>query len=309
MSSRDDLDAERSKKIEHMLMYLGLHTRSFGCPDPMYFDNALPAYSSMLAPIIADAGSNNREIDATAAALPRIDGNVMFGSEDEGEFTLIGCHPMSFYERKRFVSAGGGLFKPPPGVEGEDARSVLTPLTPILQIRKVVVGTDGRGIPHSPAYMARLASRKNKWVQLIGGELIGDMSLAYLGFGMAVGISAAAATRWSISLRFEPESPGLCFITDPTGIREFFRFRDVPEGKARRSALVGWVTDHWRVSRKDPNDEIYVREHLRGVREFSWRSLAGSIHIPELDVKKDAAAKEKRKRMPAHEALRRRRLK
>ena len=313
MSSRDDLDEARARRIEEMLMYLGLHTRGFGCPEPRYYHKAMPAYGATIRQIIANAGRNTREIDITAANLPRIDGNVMYKNENKGgAFTLIGCHPMSFEARRRFIFAGGGILQPPPGIAYDlSIHKLVTPLTPVLEIRKVNIDINGQGVPSSPAYMAKPTMLGGRWVQLVGGEPAGKNgeSLAALGFNIAVGMTMTMKTTWTVNLQFAPEAPGLCFITDPTGVREFFRFRDVPEGKARRSALVGWVTDHWRASRKDPNDEIYVREHLRGTRDFSWRSLSGSINIPEVDVKRNEEIEVRRKRLPAAEALRRRRLK
>jgi hypothetical protein len=306
-----DRDHKRASEIEHMLMYLGLYTRTFGCPDPMFFDDALPAYSTMFWQVVGNAGRNSREIDARAEAMSRIEGVAMFGNDRrDGGYTLIGCRPLSYHARQRLFFAGGGLLRSPAGMGSldRDARRLMTPLTPILQVRKVEVDDGGRGVAIAPAYMARPAAMRDRWMQLVPGEMFdGDMPLAYLGFSIAVGMTATMATTWAVSLKFDPESPGLRFVTDPTGIREFFRFRDVPEGRARRAALANWVADHWRALRNSPEDEVYVRTHLRGARGFSWRGLEGSIHVPDSDTKLAEEAAARRRRMPAAEAIRRRR--
>jgi hypothetical protein len=68
-------------------------------------------------------------------------------------------------------------------------------------------------------------------------------------------------------------APALALITDPTGVKELWKFRDVPPGARRRAALLHWVNDHWRMDRHDPDVETYVRKHLRGARSFSHGDL------------------------------------
>lgn len=74
-------------------------------------------------------------------------------------------------------------------------------------------------------------------------------------------------------------APALSLITDPTGVKELWKFRDLPLGAKRRSALLHWVNDHWRMDRHDPDVETYVRKHLRGARSFSHGDL--SIDVQE----------------------------
>lgn len=77
---------------------------------------------------------------------------------------------------------------------------------------------------------------------------------------------------WRVSLGYVG-CPSIAFITDPIGVREVFRLRDIPEGRSRRAALRHWVKEHWRSSRTDPAEEVKVREHLRGATEFTWNGL------------------------------------
>jgi len=85
-------------------------------------------------------------------------------------------------------------------------------------------------------------------------------------------ILAARLSRldnWQVNISAGmPQSVTL--LTDPVGVKEWFRLRDVPDGKNRRSALLHWVSKHSRQSRKDPESEIQVRAYLRGASEWDW---------------------------------------
>jgi hypothetical protein len=91
--------------------------------------------------------------------------------------------------------------------------------------------------------------------------------------------------EWAVALGLE-DSPSVRFVTDPTGMKEVFRIRDLPEGRDRRSALMTWVSDHWRQDRHDPDIERYVRSHLRGAVSFSWRGMEGEIIPSQFDLEK-----------------------
>jgi hypothetical protein len=104
-----------------------------------------------------------------------------------------------------------------------------------------------------------------------------------------VSLHTAIALRqryeWAVSLGLE-ESPSIRFATDPTGIKEVFKIRDLPEGRDRREALMNWVSDHWRQDRADPDLEIYVRRHLRGATKFTWRSMNCELLPSTFDMEK-----------------------
>lgn len=105
--------------------------------------------------------------------------------------------------------------------------------------------------------------------------------------------------EWHVALGYE-DGPTLTFPTTPTGSREVFRLRDIPNGKSRRSALQNWVTEHWR--RPAPVDEndatILVREHLRGALKFTWNGLRCTITPSQYDVNRNTKLAEDR-RQPA----------
>ena len=100
---------------------------------------------------------------------------------------------------------------------------------------------------------------------------------------MLIGVSLRHRYEWSTCIGFH-KSPSVRFATDPTGIKELFRLRDVPDGKDRRDALMTWVSDHWRQKRRDPEIETYVRKHLRGSTKFDWRGMECEIVPAAFDV-------------------------
>lgn len=102
---------------------------------------------------------------------------------------------------------------------------------------------------------------------------------------VAIGYQFSNEFFWNVYLGYEGY-PGISIITDPTGAKEVFRLRDIPEGKKRRQALRNWVKEHSRKSRKDDGDEIQVRKHLRGADTFVWNGLKCKI-TPSLDAQKE----------------------
>lgn len=96
---------------------------------------------------------------------------------------------------------------------------------------------------------------------------------------IAYGLSYTRQSQWLIGLQRDRQ-PAILLPTDPVGVREIFRMRDIPEGKKRRASLIGWVDAHYRKKHDDPTAEIYVRKHLRGGTRFVWNGLACSINPP-----------------------------
>lgn len=100
---------------------------------------------------------------------------------------------------------------------------------------------------------------------------------------LATGVALRQRYEWAVCLGLE-HSPSVRFATDTTGIKEIFKIRDLPEGRDRRDALLGWVGEHWRQDRNDPEIEIYVRKHLRGRTEFTWRGMQCELLPSQFDV-------------------------
>lgn len=99
----------------------------------------------------------------------------------------------------------------------------------------------------------------------------------------------AAALRfryeWSVSIG-RPDTPSFRFATDATGIHAMLKEREKGES-GRREALKSWVSDHWRQSRSDPDEEIYVRKHLRGGEAFQWRGYQCEWQASQFDVERN----------------------
>lgn len=93
---------------------------------------------------------------------------------------------------------------------------------------------------------------------------------------MAIGLYAYRKERWRVVLGLDG-CPSIGFVTDPIGVKEVFRLRDVPEGARRRAALRHWVTSHWRQTRIDSRTAREVRAHLRGTTQFAWNGFTCRI--------------------------------
>jgi hypothetical protein len=102
--------------------------------------------------------------------------------------------------------------------------------------------------------------------------------------------------EWAVALGLD-NSPSIRFATDPTGIKEVFRIRDLPAGRDRREALLNWVTQHWRQDRRDSDVEVYVRKHLRGATAFNWRGMNCELLPSQFDIDKRDQLKAEREAM------------
>lgn len=114
----------------------------------------------------------------------------------------------------------------------------------------------------------------------------GDTSNDELCIRLAHGVELRREYLWSVLLG-EPGVPRARFVTDPLGVREAFRLRDIPPGKARRAALRHWVKNHWR-KRRDPSadERTFIREYLRGVTAFGWNGLGCTIEPSRDDLRR-----------------------
>ena len=89
--------------------------------------------------------------------------------------------------------------------------------------------------------------------------------------------------EWAIILGHE-NTPSVRFATDPTGLKELLRLREIRQGAFRRDAVLNWVVDHWRQNRADKDCETYVRRHMRGGDRFEWEGFQVEIVPAEFDV-------------------------
>jgi len=109
----------------------------------------------------------------------------------------------------------------------------------------------------------------------------------------ALGIWKARREQWRVYFSIDGK-PGIELPSDPVGVRAAFRLRDIPPGKSRRAALLHWVTEHWRMNRYDPTEEVLVREHLAGQRAFAWNGLRCKITPSRIDQDRAEESTERR---------------
>jgi len=101
--------------------------------------------------------------------------------------------------------------------------------------------------------------------------------------GLAISMALHQRYEWAVNIGFE-NTPSARIVTDPTGMKELFRLRDVAPGRDRRDMLMTWVSDHWRQDRRDDDVETYVRKHLRGGTKFDWRGMECEIVPARFDI-------------------------
>lgn len=138
-----------------------------------------------------------------------------------------------------------------------------------------------------------LAYQGNRWLTLGGANCRREFrGRAYhnaewcAAAKLSLSIQFSREYYWMVELGYE-DCPTVSFATDPTGVREVFRLRDIPEGKGRRAALRNWVREHWRKKRDARQDLTYVREHLRGAEQFSWNGMYCRIRPSSDDLRRN----------------------
>jgi hypothetical protein len=123
-----------------------------------------------------------------------------------------------------------------------------------------------------------------------------------------MGIAQSVDNYWKVETRFDSICPSLTLLTDAIGVKEFWKLRDVPEGKKRRAALLHWVDQHWREDRNDPEVEIYVRKHMRGHEDLRQGSFTAKIIPSKKDKLDEEVAKKDREAMRKSKTDKRKRV-
>jgi len=99
--------------------------------------------------------------------------------------------------------------------------------------------------------------------------------------------------NWRVEVGYQG-LPSLSLVMSPEGILEAFKFRDIPAGKKRRSALRHWVESFWR--KKSTTDEkVQVRKHLRGNLTFTMDGLNFRIIPSDFDLQQNNELKLRRR--------------
>lgn len=94
-----------------------------------------------------------------------------------------------------------------------------------------------------------------------------DLALAYL---------CCQCTDWTLKIIDSKTGIGLKTFFSKEKAYEFFRDREIKNGKKRRTALKHIVSDYEREVPK----KVLVKEHLRGDMEFEWRNLKFKLYSP-----------------------------
>lgn len=149
------------------------------------------------------------------------------------------------------------------------------------------IGLTGTGIVDLLAHNHPAGARRVAIPHIYGAVSKNDErynAQTALDIDMAQGISLRREYLWSVLLG-EPGIPRARFSTDPTGVRQVFKLRDIPPGKERRTALRHWVSEHWRKRRPPSADDwIFVKAHLRGAHTFVWQNLHCTIEPSRRDL-------------------------
>lgn len=101
----------------------------------------------------------------------------------------------------------------------------------------------------------------------------------------AVGHQKKQQGEWAVLIS-KNKGMSIRFGTDTTGIKNVFKYRDVPTNKKRRETLLHWVGDHYRKSRNNPEDLIYIQEYMRGATKFEWAGFTCEIVPSKVDLLK-----------------------
>jgi len=127
-----------------------------------------------------------------------------------------------------------------------------------------------------------------KWTSLLnGGSFVAGCEGDRYNCSLNILIGAALAQRyeWSAIFLFK-NGFKLRFGCSAKGALELFKDRDRPE-EGRRKSLLHWVRRHWRQT-SDPDTARAVRQHLRGITNFSWRGMSVSVIPAEFELEKGA---------------------
>lgn len=305
--------ANAPKEIDQLLTYMALCERqSIHVPSSQEYDGAILVPDPQFA-AFASLGT----LQSVAARTDSLSCKLVFIRRDEfGEYSL------SLIKDTRALFSEAWLsFRNLPLVTSE-----IVELLPILkrndgrliQIKECNLDLDGKIDLIDVYYAARTvnvdsyfkphklyipssyhAPQSHKGMKFSGGDVISSILTTALWHAVSV------QTRWQIRFRIGENTPSVGILTDPTGAKDFLKFRDIPHGKKRRAALIHWVETHWRQDRNDPDVEIYVRKHMRGATSTTWCGMDASIIVPSIDLKAKDDEVLKRKRLSAKQLTRR----
>jgi hypothetical protein len=145
----------------------------------------------------------------------------------------------------------------------------------------------------NPAFLLEFIHGEMRCISSESDIVFRQKGLSFLAPFMC-GLAQSLRSYWLVRTRFDAICPSLTLLTDATGVKEFWKLRDVPPGKSRRAALLHWVDQHWRQMRNDPDVETFVREHMRGDQSLTHGSFSAEITPSERDTLDAERAKSER---------------
>lgn len=157
---------------------------------------------------------------------------------------------------------------------------------------EVRINHDFIGTDKATGTVVRVDTFRRKKPQAYGLGLPSTDAAGNL-FLTACSVAFSLRYEWLVVIGAE-DNASILVPVERMACKELFRLRDIPEGKARRAALLHFVTQHWKRSRSQAPAEdpaVFVREHLRGQTKFTWNGLTCEVIPPKYDVERLAAAK------------------
>lgn len=129
---------------------------------------------------------------------------------------------------------------------------------------------------YNPDWLIAFRDGQMEKVHSDSDQLFRDKGLSFLA-PFLCGLAQSLGSYWLVRTRFDDVCPSLTLLTDPTGVKEFWKLRDIPSGHRRRTALLHWVEQHWRQTRSDPDVEAFVRKHMRGETDIKQGKFEAHI--------------------------------
>lgn len=168
-------------------------------------------------------------------------------------------------------------------VSPKEVRGIAKRITPfIVEMSQAQINHDAT---YETSRILLGSFNGSDWIDIVNRQ--GEQPLKIIYEKQNISIAICQQFLWPAHWRAIVETQIGCsmgFMTDPSGAREIFRWRDIPEGKERRAAIRHWVTDHWRQKKNSPEDLAWVRKHLRGKQEFVWNGYKVTLIPPKTEV-------------------------
>lgn len=223
-----------------------------------------------------------------------IDPILLYGSKDDWFFHPDDCTPLIVWpiDVCTIQTKGtefGLLVQRVQSVTPKQVRGYASRISPFMLRRDIGAEDRGKFITASgllsylggkwPDAQGRVMYEGKAEIPVREGVVADNLEVGNL----AIALALRQRYEWAVNIGFE-KSPSVRIVTDPTGMKELFRLRDVADGRNRKDALMTWVSDHWRKNRHDSDVEVYVRKHLRGERKFEWRGMECEIVPSQFDL-------------------------